>query len=216
MQKNSSAKKATIVLGSVALLAAPLLTFIGWGLAHDSLGSFFSFNFTWTPTDAAARMDATSDPEEIFRYYLLPHYFIYASMPVYIGLAMWLGYMLYRSAPWHSLIGVVLSVTGAVYFIGVLGAFLSAPIGTTDITPFLIVSFVLSILVFAGNLVLGFALHKSRIMPRWASVLFIVGNLLILVFPGTENWMALGSLFMLAGLFPLSIRSVHSGIPKRV
>lgn len=214
MQKISSAKKATSVLGSTALLLAPLLTFIGWGIAHDSLSSFFSFNFTWTPTDATSKMDATASAAEIFRYYLLPHYFIYASMPIYIGLSLCLGFILYKKAPWHSVTGIVLSIIGAVYFIGVLGAFLSVPMGTTQISPFLMVSFALSILVFVGNLILGFSLHKSRIIPRWASLLFILGNLLILVFPGTENWMALGSLLMFAGLVPLSMKLVHSGIPE--
>lgn len=217
MQKKNSAKKATIVLGSIALLLAPLLTFIGWGIAHDSLSSFLNFNVTWTPTDATATMDpSTTTASEIFRYYLLPHYFIYASMPVYIGLSLCLSSVLFRKAPWHALIGVLLSIIGAVYFIGVLGAFLSIPMGSVNVTPVLATSFALSILVFVGNLVLGFALHKSRILPRWASVIFIVGNLLILVFPGTENWMSLGSLLIFIGLFPLSSKLFHSNDPTRL
>jgi hypothetical protein len=59
-------------------------------------------------------------------------------------------------------------------------------------------------LVFIGNIVLGISLYKSHIVARWCSLLFILGNIFILVFPGIENWMALGSLLMAVGLFPLS------------
>jgi accessory gene regulator protein AgrB len=50
----------------------------------------------------------------------------------------------------------------------------------------------------------GFALLKTDILAKWQSILFIVGNVLILIFPGTENWMALGSLLMVIALFPLT------------
>jgi accessory gene regulator protein AgrB len=115
---------------------------------------------------------------------------------------------LYKKAPWHSFIGVILSIIGAVYFVGVLGAFLSIPMGSVNITNILKISFMLCILVFAGNIVQGFALLKTDMLAKWQSVLFIVGNILILIFPGTENWMALGSLLMLIALFPLSMRII--------
>ena len=201
----NSAKKAILILGSLSLLLAPLLTFIGWAISHDSLTAFFNFNFSWTPTDGTVSMDKTN-AMQIFRYYLLPHYFIYASMPFYISLSLCLGYVLYRKAPWHVIIGVALAIIGAVYFIGVLGAFLSIPMGTVNVTSILKISFALCIFVFVGNIIQGFALLKSQVIPRWASILFIIGNVLILVFPGTENWMALGSIFMFIGMLPLSMK----------
>lgn len=191
-------------LGGIVLLLAPALSFMGWAIAHDSITSFLNLNLTWTPTDATTKLTALSDPGLLFRYYLLPHYFIYASMPIYIGLALCLTYVSYRSAPWHAFFGLVLSIVGAVYFIGVLGAYLSIPLGTVTITPILKISFALCILVFIGNIVQGFALYQAKLVPRWSGALFILGNILILLFPGTENWMAIGSLLMLAGAVPLA------------
>jgi hypothetical protein len=196
------------IVGAASLTLAPLLTFIGWAIAHDSIASFLSFNFTRAPTDGTTKLTSASDPALLFRYYLLPHYFIYSAFPFYIVLAITLMYKLYKKAPWHSFIGVILSIIGAVYFVGVLGAFLSIPMGSVNITNILKISFMLCILVFAGNIVQGFALLKTDMLAKWQSVLFIVGNILILIFPGTENWMALGSLLMLIALFPLSMRII--------
>jgi len=73
----------------------------------------------------------------------------------------------------------------------------------TTVRGVLMVSTGLSILVFIGMIVLGFALYQSRIVPRWSAILVIAGNALILAFAGTENWMTLGALSMLIGLLPL-------------
>ena len=194
------------IIAGLSLILAPLLTFIGWAIAHDSISSFLNFNFNWKPTDGTTKLTSASVPALLFRYYLLPHYFIYSAFPFYIGLAISLTYKLYKKAPWHSFIGVILSIIGAVYFIGVLGAFLSIPMGTVNMTSILKVSFALCILVFVGNVVQGFALLKTDILAKWQSILFIIGNILILIFLGTENWMALGSLLMVIALLPLSMK----------
>jgi hypothetical protein len=201
----NSAKKIAFIIAGLSLLLAPTLSFTGWAIAHDSLAGFFNFNLSWAPTDATVELDK-SDTTQVFRYYLLPHYFIYASMPVYIGLALGLGYMLFKRTPWHALIGVTISIIGAVYFVGVLGAFLSIPMGTVTMTNILKVSFALCTLVFVGNIIQGFGLYQSKIISNWASWCFILGNVLVLIFPGTENWMAVGSLLMVIGLFPLSLK----------
>lgn len=203
---NLGAMRFIKIVGGISLVLAPLLTFVGWAIAHDSIGSLFNFNFTWTPTDGTTKLTSASDPALLFRYYLLPHYFIYSAFPFYIGLAITLMSKLYKKAPWHSFVGVILSIVGSVYFIGVLGAFLSIPMGTVNMTNILKVSFALCILVFVGNIVQGFALLKTDILAKWQSILFIGGNVLILIFPGTENWMALGSLLMLIALLPMSMK----------
>lgn len=199
-----NARKHIKIIGAIVLLVAPMLSFIGWAIAHDTIASFLSLNFSWQATDATVRLTASSNPDLLFRYYLLPHYFIYASMPFYIGLAFCLAYVSYKTAPWHAFIGLVLSIIGAVYFIGVLGAYLSIPMGTVQMTAILKISFVLCILVFVGNIVQGFGLYQTKQVPLWANIMFITGNVLVLVFPGTENWMAIGSLCMVIGLVPLA------------
>ena len=195
------------------MLLAPLLTFTGWAISHDSIASFFKFNFLHKDTNGTLHLTATSDPALVFRYYLLPHYFIYASMPVYIGLSLMLMHITYKKTPWYSFTGAILSIIGAVYFIGVLGAYLSAPIGSVAITNILKISFALCMLVFVGNILLGISLYKSGLTKKWNPVFFITGNLLILVFPGIENWMALGSLLMLIALLPITISKLTKEKP---
>ncbi len=198
------AKNFVIILGGISLILAPFLTFTGWSISHDSISSFLNFNLLYKDTNGTIHLTANSNPTLVFRYYLLPHYFIYVSMPLYIALILTLMNVTYRKTPWCSFIGAILSVIGSVYFIGVLGAYLSNPIGSVILTNILKVSFALCILVFMGNILLGISLYKTRIIPRWAASLFIIGNLLILVFPGVENWMALGSLLMIIAMVPLT------------
>jgi hypothetical protein len=200
----NNAIKCAKIIGLSSLILAPLLTFIGWAIAHESIGSFFSsFNLSWTPKELSTKLSSSSDPELIFRFFLFPHYFIYASMPFFVGLALCITYVSVRKAPWYSLVGLIFSIIGAIYFIGVLGGFLSNTIGTVKLTPILKISFVLCMLVFIGNIIQGFGLLKTQLLPKWASILFIAGNFLILIFPGIENWMAIGSLCMFVGLLPL-------------
>ncbi len=198
------AKNCVMLLGGISLVLAPLLSFIGWGVSHDSFTSFFSFNLLQKDTNGTLNLTSNSDPNLVYRYYLLPHYFIYASMPVYIALSLTLMNETYKKSPWLSFIGAILSIIGGVYFIGVLGAYLSSPIGSVVLTNILKISFALCILVFVGNLLLGISLYKTKITAKWTASLFIIGNLLILIFPGIENWMALGSLMMFIAMLPLS------------
>ena len=198
------AKAFILMLGGISLLLAPLLTFVGWGISHDSVSSFFSFNLLHKDTNGTVQLSSNSDPALVFRYFLLPHYFIYASMPVYIASGLTIMKATYKKAPWYSFIGTILTIIGGVYFIGVLGAYLSAPIGSVLMTSILKVSFALCMLVFVGNIVLGISLYRAKVVPIWASLLYILGNLLILIFPGIENWMTLGSLMMFLALLPLS------------
>ncbi len=198
------AKTIIRITGACSLILAPLLTAIGWGISHDSIASFFSFNLLRKDTNGTIHLSASSDPYLIFRYYLLPHYFIYASMPVYIAAGLTLMQLTYKKAAWYSFAGAILSIIGGVYFIGVLGAFLSNPIGSVIMTNILKISFALCILVFVGNILLGIALYKTAVIPKRAALVFILGNLLILVFPGIENWMTTGSVLMLIALLPLA------------
>jgi hypothetical protein len=200
------AKAFIMALGGISLIVAPLLTFIGWGISHDSLSSFFSFNLLRKDTNGTIHLTHQSEPALVFRYYLLPHYFIYASMPVYIASGLTLMHATYKKAPWYSFIGAIFTIIGGVYFIGVLGAYLSNPIGSVILTNILKVSFALCMLVFVGNILLGISLYKTNTIEKWTSVLFISGNMLILIFPGIENWMAVGSFMILLGLFPLAKR----------
>lgn len=191
-------------LAAISLFTAPLLSLIGWGISHDSFSSLLNLGLLHRAANRAYYLTASSDPALIFRYFLLPHYFLYAAMPVYIFSALTIMYLTYKTTPWTSFLGAVLAIIGGVYFVGVLGAYLSAPIASVQMTGIISLSFLLCLLLFAGNILLGISLLKNKLNSKWTSLLFILGNALVLLFAGIENWMALGSLLMLAPMYQLS------------
>jgi hypothetical protein len=224
--------KVMRVAGGFSLLLAPLLVAVGWALNYTSLADFFTFTFSspYLSSGESASVETflstITAPDGGFRLLLLPHYFVYAAMPVFIALALCIARVLFREAPWHALIGSVLTIVGAVCFVGVLGAWLAFPAianvppnqadnllpmlqALTAVQGVLLVSTVLSVLVFVGMLVLGAALYRRRVVPRPAAALVIVGSLLIIMFAGMENWMVVGSLVTLIGLWPLTLKTVR-------
>ncbi|POM23519.1 hypothetical protein BTM25_46730 [Actinomadura rubteroloni] len=225
--KNAPAVSRTLgAAGRWSLIVAPLALAVGWALSYRSVGDFFTFDFSAPYTDSGGKTPAAeflatiTAPDGGFRELILPHIFVYTAMPILIAAGLYLASVLFPTAPWRAAIGAALTAIGAVYFVGVLGAWLSFPaVGrartdTGTLLPvvrelvkpqgMLLVSTMLSVLVFIGLIVLGTALYQSRIVPRWAAVLVIAGNALILAFAGTENWMTIGSLSLLAGLLPLA------------
>lgn len=221
------------ILGSLSLVLGPLGLAIGWALNYDSLAAFIDFNIanlylTEGRSASTEQFLATiTSPDGGFRSFALPHYFVYVSMPIFIAASLYLARSLFGRTPWLALIGAALTTIGAVYFIGVLGAWLSFPAIATipvgqpaDLLPIvaavsrvqgiLLVSTILSVLLPVGMTVLGVGLLRSRIVPRRFAVLVIVGNVLILAFGGVENWMVVGALLMLIGLSPLVIRGLRA------
>jgi len=64
-KRYQSAKKAFQELGSLCLILAPLLSFIGWALPHNSWDSFLQFNFSRTASDATTIIDR-NNLDEVF------------------------------------------------------------------------------------------------------------------------------------------------------
>ena len=228
-----AATKAMRIAGSLSLVLAPLGVAIGWALNYDSLAAFFDFKvaspYLTSGTSASVEefLATITSPDGGFRSLLLPHYFVYVAMPVFIAASLYLARSLFGRTPWLALIGATLTTIGAVYFIGVLGAWLSfpaiaaVPVGQpADLLPIvaavsrvqgiLLVSTILSVLLPVGMTVLGVGLLRSRIVSRRFAVLVILGNLLIVAFGGVENWMVIGALLMLIGLSPLVIQGLRT------
>ena len=230
--QTTRARKVIHIAGSLSLLLAPLGVAIGWGISYERFMDFFKFTFS-SPYISSGTSDTVGNfltlltvPDGGFRYFLFPHYIIYASIPVFIAASLFLAHILFKKAPWHALIGSVLTSIGAVYFVGVLGAWLSFPAvlnipadqingllpvlkALSTVQGALLVSTMLSILVFLGLIILGFGFYTSKLIPRWSAVLIILGNALIIMFAGTENWMTVGSLLMFIGMLPLALQMLH-------
>lgn len=234
MEQNNIASlmKVVRVLGSFSLIAGPLLLVIGWALNYDSVSAFFAATFS-NPYLSSGKsvpgqefLTIIMGADNGFRYFLLPHYFIYTAMPILIAGGLFFAKVIFKHAPWHALVGATLVTVGAVYFIGVLGAYLSLPaLASVPIDPaslllalnavtatkgILLVSIILSVQVFVGMIVLGCGLYISRIVSRWSASLVILGSVVILAAAGTENFMVIGSLLILVGLLPLSVKMLHA------
>lgn len=217
----------THIVGRMSLFVAPALLIVGWVLNYDSVAGFLDFklsNLYLTEGRSASPeefLSVLTGPDRGFRQFLLPHYFIYASMPLFIVATLQLAKTQFAKIPWHALIGAALAIVGAVYFVGVLGAWFpfcamaeipAAPADSlailkelTCVEGVLLVSTILSIQLFVGWIIIGFGMLAARTIPRWSVVVFIAGNTLVLLFGGVENWMALGAAMILVGLLPLGL-----------
>lgn len=231
-QNTSTVRNFIRIAGSLSLILAPLLLVIGWALNYDSLASFFEATFSnpYLTSGSSAPgqefLETITSPDHGFRFFLLPHYFIYTAMPILIAAALFLAKLLFKKAPWYALIGATLTTIGAVYFIGVLGAYLSLPAlasipmdqanllsvldTLTAAQGILLVSIILSVLLFVGMMILGLGFYKSRIIPRWSASLIILGSVVVIAAAGTENFMVIGSLLILVGLLPLAMKILHA------
>lgn len=232
MQHQGNVTEKTMrVLGSLSLLALPLLLAVTFLLHFSTLSEFVDFKLV-KPTYSADRLLQTlTGPDGGFRRFTLPHIVGYLALPLFISASLYIAYVLFNKAPWHALIGAALTCLGVVFMGGVFGAWLSfAAVGhvpveesstllpvlkeLTSMQGSLMLSSALSSLTFLGMIMLGFGLYFGRIVPRWSAISFVLGNILILAFIDLDNWMFIGALFMLVGLFPLGIKGLRSSPGK--
>ena len=214
------------IAGSLSLIALPLLLAAVFVLHFTSLSDFLSFKFSKPPYSAERLLQTLTGPDGGFRFYTLPHLIGYLALPLFISTSLTLAQATFRQTPWHAVIGAALTCFGVIFLGGVFGAWLSfaaianVPAGEagnllaalkalTTMRGSLMLSSALSALTFLGMIVLGFGLYQSRIIPRCFAALFILGNVLILVFMDLDNWMFIGALFMLIGMLPLSMRLIR-------
>lgn len=68
---------------------------------------------------------------------------------------------------------------------------------------------ILSVLSLAGFVVLGLAMLKTGIMSHLNVMLFVLGHAMIIIFMDLDKLMFIGTVLMLIGILPLSIRLFH-------
>jgi hypothetical protein len=200
---------------------------LAFALHFDNISEFFEFRLRYEPNSASEFMATLSNPNEVTQY-TVAHGVGYLSLPLLVGTGFCLGYVLFRTKPWISIIGTSLACTGAIYMGGVFGSWLSfAAIGNvasdqiqgaipvlevlTEMQGPLLLTSMLSALSLVGIMVLAVGLFLGRVVPRSSAALIFIGNLTILVFTDLDNWMFIGALLMLLGMAPISWRLLTKG-----
>ena len=226
MDQKSISADAMRFMGSASLIALPLILAISFALHYTALADFAEFKLIKPPYSAERLAQTLASPDGGFRRYTLPHLAGYLALPLFISASLALANAVFRRTPSHALLGAALTCFGVVFLAGVFGAWMSfAAVGSvsaeaavnllpvlqalTAMQGSLMLSSVLSAFTFLGMIVLGFGLYQSRMTPRWAATLFILGNGMILAFIDLDNWMFIGALLMLVGVLPLSMRLFH-------
>lgn len=224
--KNQKIFKTLQNLGGVSLILYPLTFMLAFAMHYRSIAEFFVFKLKYVqvPVEESVRMLMGPDAA---RNYINPHLVAYFSVPLMISASLALGYVLFEKKPWTALIGVSLTTIGSVFLGGVFAAWLSfAAIGNMPADQFeyavsafsaltamqgtLALTTYLSVLSLLGFLVLAVGLFQSRIVPKWSAGLIFIGTLMIIVFMDLDNWMFIGSLLMLIGMFPIALKLIKN------
>jgi len=226
MQIQSSPRQRPFeILAGVSLISLPLLLSVTFILHFHSIADFLTFQLAKPDYSAEHLLQTLTSADQGFRFFVLPHVIGYLSLPLFIFSAAAISYFSFRHAPKLISIGFVMTVFGTVFLGGVFGSWLSfaainqansvasqdlvAVLGAlTTMQGPLLLSSLLSSLTFIGMIVLGVGLHRSNLLPRWSSVLYIIGNVMILVFMDLDNWMLLGAVLQAVGIFPLCRRLI--------
>jgi hypothetical protein len=213
-------------VGSISLLALPIMLATAFALHYTALSDFFAFTFTKPPYSAETLRQTLLSEDGGFRRFTLPHLVGYLALPLFISSSLTIAASISKRVPWHAFFGVAFTCFGVVFMGGVFGAWLSfAAVGNiqeqaavnllavlqalTTMQGALMLSSALSAFTFLGMIILGVGLYQSRITPRWSAALFVLGNALILLFIDLDNWMFTGATLMVIGILPLSIKLFH-------
>lgn len=223
IQHQKVAIKILQIMAVISLAGLPVMQGIAFILHYETFGEFFNFTLLKPPYTQDGEWLKIIDPEKGFRYFLLPHYWAYFTLPLYIAVALVLARTIWDKAPVLAITGSAMTATGIIYMGGVFGAWLSftsvtaldpatgkaAFLVLTEMQGALMITTVLASLSVAGLAVLGLGLILTRAVPLWAGISFSAGNVLIVILMDRDNWMFVGSMLMLAGLLPLIRHILH-------
>jgi hypothetical protein len=151
-----------------------------------------------------------------------PHWIGYLSLPLLALGAFGLYSLGRRLRPFIAALGVSLTITGCLYVGGVFGLFTSLMRGLGDVDPRFTdgaiatyaaatadhgaygLTRTLAELALLGLAVQAMALWRAPNIPRWATVIVILGCTLFVAFWDIDNLMLVGEICLIAGLIPIS------------
>ena len=203
--------------GSTALVLFPLMFMGVFALHIDDPAEIFQLKLQHDPYLATEIMDGLRDRPRAQRYYVLPHFLGYLSMPVLIAAALSLGWILHRARPGWAIIGATMATAGAVFMAGMLSMWLGfAAIGNVpagqvpgataalealiEMRGPLLWATILTGLSLLGLMVLAIGLYISDLVPKWSALAIFVGCVIMSAFIDVDNLMFLGAFLTFCGM----------------
>ena len=213
----STAERVLRIGGSVALVLFPLMFMGVFALHIDDPAEIFRLQWRHDPYLATDIMESLRDRPSTARYYVLPHFLGYLSMPVLVAAALALGRILYSQRPGWAIVGTATTIAGAVFMAGMLSMWLGfAAIGNVppervpgataglaammEMRGPLLWATVLTGLSLLGLMVLSIGLFISGLVPRWSAVAIFVGCVIMSAFIDVDNLSFLGALLVFLGM----------------
>lgn len=207
------------VTGNI-LIAFPILFIIVF-LLHFAKENFFEFHLRYVPTPASAVIPSLIAVVHRGGSRLDPHLLAYLGLPLLLVAA----YALYLAGkgrrPGLALLALLVTCTGMVYLGGLFGMWTDfyGSIGnidpkytagatatfaalTTPAGPFLLTTTLAKLSIF-GFALQALALWGVAPIPKWSTILIVIGALAIVAFWDLDNLMMIGTILMLAGFIPV-------------
>jgi hypothetical protein len=215
-----------------ALVGLPVLWSLMLVLHFRSLADFFVLRLRYVPVPAADKVARLIAAQNRWPMIHDPHLIGYLSLPLLVLGAFGLYALGRRASPALAVLGLSLTVVGAIYCGGVFGLFTALTRGLGDVDARFAEGAIatyaaataehgaygltrwLAELALLGIAVQIAALWRAPRIPRWATATVVVGCALFLSFWDIDNLMLVGCLCLIVGLTPISkeLRRVSAAI----
>ena len=210
MYKNQITVKKALATSMLVFPSILLLAFI---MHFKSFGDFFNLKLIKSPN-----YDSDLLFDNLIKTgggnFVHAHAIAYLSVPFMILTILCLGYLLYPKKPILSFVGVAVGIFGSVFMAGVFASWISfsavsrvepqnyvgakaALVELTRMTGALKTMTLLSFLSLIGIIILCVGFLTTKLLPKWSPVSILIGCIIISVFMDLDNWMFIGSIFIL-------------------
>jgi len=207
--------------GSYLVILFPCLFMIVFLMHFRRAAEFFQFKWRYVPLDPEQVVPSLVRAHNRWPLFHDPHILGYLSLPLLLFCAFALYELSREARPRLSSLGLFVTVTGTIYLGGVFGMWTAFYRGLGEVDPryldgaiatfrgmtaphgaFLLTT-TLAKLSLIGLGAQGLMLWRLPGIPGRSAALIPLGCLIILVFWDLDNWMLIGMLLLLIGLFPL-------------
>lgn len=206
---------------ATALLVFPCVFGLVFILHFRHFSDFLKFRTHYVPRSPESVVAALIAHHNDWPLLHDPHMIGYLALPVFPLCAFALYLLGCRARPLASAVGMMITITGAIYMGGVFGMWTAFCRGLGLVDPShlagatatfaamtapqgaFLVTTTLAKLTMIGLAVQALTLLGTKVAPLWSTVCIVAGCLLFLIFWDLDNWMLIASVLMLIGFLPL-------------